>query len=285
MIRVTLLSTLAGVFLATSLVSTDVAVADPDVTAQAGQSRNSMPKSKFSVDFGFSFANPESEVRQSVAGVTQYNNDDRDSGTITSLGIDFRIPLIFLFANVANYGNLANTGASGDGFYPRGPVAGAWGRVFLGGDDQTRSRFDIHPTPIGVDTHSEYSKDFFVMPYLGYEFGGSLGNVDVDVTPFVGVRLEQRKLKFTTNEAGNVSSFTNSETDVGFTFGVDIDFWIDVYNNVANTEFKPFVGAGFALDYSPSIKVSGRSPLNFDYKDEIDGGITPRFFIRTGFAF
>ncbi len=291
----------AGAFAVASVVSSATAFADPDTVAHPVANGNSMyqQRSKFSVDLGFSFAKPDRDVEQRSAGVLFGQRSGSDSSTITSLGIDYRIPLglLFGFSNLGNIGNMGNVGTDhSSGFYPKGPVAGAWGRVFLGGDDQNSVALDFHPVPVGNDTSAEYSKKYFIMPYVGYEFGFVLGNLPpADFTIFTGLRLEGREAKFTTNENGTVSSFKDSETDVGFTLGFDVDmplpglFNIGNAGNVgiANTPFGPvpFIRFGAAIDWAPDMKVTGTSASNFVYTDKLDGGATTRIFIGAGVIF
>ncbi len=291
----------AGAFTLASVFASGTAFADPDTVAHPVANGNAMyqQKQKFSVDLGFSFADPSRRVEQRSAGTLFGLRSGSDDSTITSLGIDYRIPLglLFGFSNIGNLGNMGNVGPShSSGFYPKGPVAGAWGRVFLGGDDQNSVNLDFHPNPLGNDSTSEYSKKYFIMPYLGYEFGFVLGNLPpADLTFFTGLRLEGREASFTTNENGRVSTFKESETDVGLTIGFDVDMPLPGLFNVgnvgnvgvANTPFGPvpFIRFGAAIDWAPDMKVSGTSASNFVYTDKLNGGATTRIFFGAGFMF
>ncbi len=284
------LPAIAGVFLATSLLATSNAFADPDVTAQGARSQGGMISSKFGLDIGITNASPDAQVRTTSGGSpASTGGDESDSSTITSIGVDYRFPLFLLFGNIGPFGN-AGPDPSG-GFYSKGPVGGLWARAFLGGNDQNEVDFDFHSLPSGTDSYVQYSKDFFVMPYVGWVFGTNFGNsnVNADITPFFGVRLEQRTVRLETMEFSTPNTFTNTDTDVGFTFGVDVDFWLDFYNNVGNignTRVRPYVGIGAALDYSPDIDVKGRGAVSgLDYHVESEGGFSSRFFIRAGVGF
>jgi hypothetical protein len=246
---------------------------------------------KFSIDFGVSFPNPDHDVMQS--GTTSAQDSGSDGSTVASLGLDYRIRLDHLFYGYGGGNGAAPNGQIEPAFTPRGPVAGLWGRVFLGGDDQNRVDFDFHNNPIGIDTHSYYSRDFFVLPYVGYEFAlGEVGGRPADLTVFGGPRIEQRKIKFKTDEAGNLSSFSDTETDLGFTVGFDIDFalWalfgnVGNVGNVGNTNSQPFFRIGAALDYNPAISLRGRSSFPFDYEDKIESSWEPRLFVGVGLRF
>lgn len=270
------------------------AAADPDTTVNSVNKRNMyLPQQKFSVDFGLSAQSADSDVTQSSGGTVFYNADKTDNEAISSVGIDYRLPLAFFFPNIGNliFGNVdtVNRGP----IYPKGPIVGVWGRAFLGGTDQTESDFDVQINPNGVDTFSQYSRNFFFLPYVGYEFGVNLGGSTYgDLTVFGGPRIEQRKARLMTNESGNWYTFSDTQTDVGFTLGADLDIEFDMANlgniGFAQTPFGPvpFIRFGAALDYTPDIEVSGISTgSGFTYESEIDGGVTPRFFVGVGLKF
>ena len=301
--RSVLSSAIAIGFAVSSFVAIDTVSAGSDTTAQIvnpGKSDRSRPKSKLSVDLGTSFANPKSEVTQSSGSSTLANVSSSSSKNITSIGIDYRVPLFFFLANLGNLANIdpgcpecraevANAANIGNlAFRPKGPVVGLWGRAFLGGDDRNEVGFDLHPTT-GIDTFSAYSKSFFILPYIGYVFGMNFFNNPADLTVFTGPRLERRKIKLTTDQgtSGGVSEFSNSETDVGVTVGVDMDIPVPGLFNVGNVQNAngsvPFVRIGAAYDWSPSINVSGTSTgVPFNYTDRIKSGGTFRMFFGAG---
>jgi hypothetical protein len=247
---------------------------------------------KFSIDFGLSFPSPDHDVTGSSAGTLQFWDSGSNGSTITSLGIDYRLRLDSLINGGVNGANGAN-GQVTPPLTPLGPVAGAWGRVFLGGDDQNQVKFDFHPNA-GSDTFSYYSRDWFFLPYVGYAFSlGEIGGRAADLTIFGGPRIEQRKVKLMTNELGIWSTFSDTETDLGFTFGFDVDFalWalfgnVGNVGNVGNTNAEPFFRFGAALDYNPNISLSGRSTgQSFDYDDEVESSFEPRIFVGFGVKF
>ncbi len=295
--RSVLLSVLAISLATTSFVSVDTAFAGSHTTAQAvnpGKSDRNRPKSKLSVDLGTSFANPKSNVVQSNTTATVANVNGSSSKNITSIGIDYRVPLFLVLANLGNVANLgcpdcradiANAANIGNlAFRPKGPVVGLWGRVFFGGDDQNEVGFDLHPTP-GIDTFSAYSKSFFILPYIGYVFGMNLANNPADLTFFVGPRLERRKIKFRTDQGSGFVGASNSETDVGLTVGADLDIPLPGLFNVGyvGSQSVPFVRVGAAWDWSPSIAVSGTTTgPAFNYNDRIKSGGTFRLFFGGG---
>ncbi len=284
----TLVPVLAIGLVTSSFVAVDTAFAESDTTAQtvnSGKSDRNSPKSKVSVDLGVSFASPKSNVVQSLGGTPLADVSGSSSKNITSIGIDYRVPLFLALANLGNVANVANVGYAGNSaLRPMGPVVGLWGRLFFGGDDQNESGFDLHPTP-GIDTYSAYSKSFFILPYIGYVFGMNLANNPADLTVFAGPRLERRKIKLRTDQGTGFQEFSNSETDVGLTVGVDLDIPLPGLFNVGYAGASvPFVRVGVAYDWSPAIDVSGTTagPV-FDYTSKIKSGGTFRAFFGAGF--
>ncbi len=294
--RSVLLSVLAISLATTSFVSVDTAFAGSHTTAQAvnpGKSDRNSPKKKLTIDLGVSLANPKSNVVQSDAGTTVASVSGSSSKNITSIGIDYRVPLFLVLANLGNVANvglrcpdcradMANTASI---FRPKGPVVGLWARAFFGGDDQNETGFNLHPTP-GIDTFSAYSKSFFVLPYIGYVFGMNLANNPADLTVFAGPRLERRKISLRTDQGTGFQEFSNSETDVGLTVGVDLDIPLPGLFNVGYVASGsvPFVRIGAAWDWSPAIDVSGTSAVGtpFDYTNKIKSGGTFRLFFGGG---
>jgi len=151
-----------------------------------------------------------------------------------------------------------------------------WGALFLAAI--TRSAL--------ICTFSSYSKSFFLLPYIGYVFGMNLANNPADLTVFAGPRIERRKIKLRTDQGtfGGVSEFSNSETDIGVTVGVDLDIPLPALFNADYAGGSvPFVRLGAAWDWSPSIEVSGTSTgVPFDYNNRIKSGGAFRFFVGGG---
>ena len=294
--RSILSSAIAIGFAVSSFVAINPVSAGSDTTAQrvnSGKSDRNRPKSKLSVDLGTSFANPKSNVVQRNATTTVANVSGSSSKNITSIGIDYRVPLFLVLANLGNVSNLgcpdcraniSNAANVGNlGFRSKGAVVGLWGRVFFGGDDRNEVGFDLHPTP-GIDTFSAYSKSFFILPYIGYVFGMNLANNPADLTVFAGPRLERRKIKFRTDQGAGFVGASNSETDVGLTVGADLDIPLPGLFNVGYAGGSvPFVRIGAAWDWSPSIAVSGTTTgPAFNYNDRIKSGGTFRLFFGGG---
>jgi len=294
--RRSVFSSLLAISLATSsFVAVETVYAGSHTTAQAvnpGKSDRNRPGTKFSVDLGTSFANPKSEVTQSNGSATVADVSGSSSKNITSIGIDYRVPLFLVLANLgniayaANVGNVANVGSGNLAFRPKGPVVGLWGRAFLGGDDRNEVGFRLHNSSGPNDTFSSYSKSFFILPYIGYVFGMNLANNPADLTFFVGPRLERRKIRFRTDQGAGFVGASNSETDVGLTVGFDLDIPLPGLFNIGYAvaaSSVPFVRIGAAYDWSPAIAVSGTTTgPAFNYNDRIKSGGTFRLFFGGG---
>ncbi len=287
--RSVLLPILAISLATSSFVAVNTAFADRDTTAQTvnyGKSDRNRPKTKVGVVLGTGFLNPKSNVTQSSGGFPLADVDGSSSKNITSIGIDYRVPLYLLLANVGNVANIgyAGNGAGNTAFRPVGPVVGLLGSAFFGGDNQVG--FDLHNPSGSNDTFSSYSKSFFLLPYIGYVFGMNLANNPADLTVFAGPRIERRKIKLRTDQGtfGGVSEFSNSETDIGVTVGVDLDIPLPALFNADYAGGSvPFVRLGAAWDWSPSIEVSGTSTgVPFDYNNRIKSGGAFRFFVGGG---
>lgn len=160
-----------------------------------------------------------------------------------------------------------------------GPTLGVRGRAYF--DAEGRFPFDIHPTP--VPTTLTYERNYAIMPYVGIPIGvgDPFGTgVPVVITPKLGANIENGKVTLVTNEAGPVSTFSRTQTGVGFHGGLDIDMFFAPTGNL-----RPFIGVGAFVNTSPDLSLQGRSQFPFDYRAKVEQDVQGGFVVRLGAAF
>ncbi len=191
---------------------------------------------KLSLDLATSSTEPNFDLDTNFGS---YGGGGED--TLTSIGVDAR----------GTFGRLPNL--------PVSFLAGAWGRINLGGEEQNRLSLDLHPT-VGLDTFAYLVTNGFAMPYFGVSTGFlnfANTDTDVDLSLYTGLRVESRTLTLRTDESGGggtPNKFRKTKTQANVTIGGDVD--------IKPGNLPVFFRFGAAVDFNSSMKVTGRSAVN-----------------------